>query len=142
MQNELAGLQFYCRDFEFTRVNGQITCARTSGDDVLKLMELKDLSIGGNIAALFGLWMGFLLLSYVALRKTSSSPSGYSRFPKIEHFVPSAAAANTAALPVMAILQPASLSHEVPNSHPIDLPPPNLFHNLCLPGQGTDQRVS
>jgi hypothetical protein len=31
------------------------------------------------------------LLSYVALRKTSSSPSGHSRFPKTEHFVPSQA---------------------------------------------------
>jgi hypothetical protein len=142
MQNELAGLEFYCRDFEFTRVNGQITCARTRGDDVLKLMELMDLSIGGNIAALFGLWIGFLLLAYVALRKTSSSPAGYSRFPKIEHFVPSAAAANTAAWPPVTTFQPASPSHLVPNSHPLDLAPPNLFENFALPGQGTSQRVS
>ncbi len=93
MQNELTGLPFYCRDFEYTRVNGQISCARTNGDDVLKLMELKDLTIGENVAALFGLWIGFTFLSYVALRKTSSSPSGYSRFPKTEHFVPSQAVA-------------------------------------------------
>jgi len=88
MQNELAGLQFYCRDFEYTRVNGQVTCARTNGDDVLKLMELTDLSIAANIAALFGLWLGFLLLAYVALVKTSSAPSGTSRFPRNELFVP------------------------------------------------------
>jgi energy-coupling factor transporter ATP-binding protein EcfA2/ABC-type multidrug transport system permease subunit len=89
MQNELAGLQFYCRDFEYTRVNGQVSCARTKGDDVLKLMELTDLSIGGNIAALFGLWFGYLLLAYVALVKTSSAPSGTSRFPRNDRFVPS-----------------------------------------------------
>jgi hypothetical protein len=135
MQNELAGLKFYCRDFEFTRVNGQITCARTNGDDVLTLMELKDLTIAHNIAALFGLWLGFLLLAYVALRKTSSSPSGYSRFPKTEHFVPSAAGAMLAAtFPAKSLPQPSS-SHETLNSHSIHLAPPNLFQNLSQPGQ-------
>jgi hypothetical protein len=134
MQNELTGLQFYCRDFEYTRVNGQISCARTNGDDVLKLMELKDLTIGENIAALFGLWMGFLLLSYLALRKTSTSPAGHSRFPKTEHFVPSQVAAiavpstpsSVAAAPIVPIPSLAVLSQHA------ELSPPNLFLTASL----------
>ena len=63
---------------KYTRVNGQVTCACTNGEDVLKLTELTDLSIGANIAAFFGLWLVFLLLAYVALVKTSFSPSGAS----------------------------------------------------------------
>ena len=134
MQNELTGLQFYCRDFEYTRVNGQISCARTNGDDVLKLMELKDLTIGENIAALFGLWMGFLLLSYLALRKTSTSPAGHSRFPKTEHFVPSQVAAiavpstlsSVAPAPIVPIPSLAVLSQHA------ELSPPNLFLTASL----------
>jgi hypothetical protein len=53
------------------------------------LTELTDISIGANSAALLlGLWLGFLLLAYVALVKTSSAPSGTSRFPRNELFVP------------------------------------------------------
>jgi hypothetical protein len=146
MQNEMSGLKFYCREFEFTRVNGQVTCARTNGDDVLKLMELKDLTIGENIGALFGLWLGFLCLAYIALRKTSSSPAGHARFPKTENFVPS--------FPIPAAMKPSnnhfssdsvpiasmanrSSSHVFPIittalSEPAHLAPPNLLHNLNL----------
>jgi hypothetical protein len=134
MQNELSGLQFYCRDFEFTRVNGQITCARTNGDDVLKLMELKDLTIGHNIAALFGLWLGFILLAYVALRKTSSSPAGYSRFPTIAHFVSTAPIVSSASPPTISLSQP-SPSPQAQHSQSMDLAPPNLLQNFEPPGQ-------
>jgi hypothetical protein len=131
MQNELAGLRFYCRDFEFTRVNGQVSCARTNGDDVLTLMELKDLTIGQNIAALFGLWIGFLLLAYVALRKTSSSPSGHSRFPKNEHFIP-AFTRGLAPPPVFSESLPRpSPIHEIRIAQaPTFLAPPNLINSL------------
>jgi ABC-type transport system involved in multi-copper enzyme maturation permease subunit len=133
MQNELAGLEFYCRNFEYTRVNGQITCARTNGDDVLTLMELKDLTIGQNIAALFGLWMGFLLLAYLALRKTSASPSGHTRFPKTDHFVPTFSHAFQTPMPTIPNPLPGhNMNDSAVNAQSAELAPPNLFQNSNL----------
>ena len=103
---------------KYTRVNGQVTCACTNGDDVLKLTELTDISIGANIAALlFGLWLGFLLLAYVAPVKTSFSPSGTS--PRHELFVPTMAVAgavqplpqNELSLPRQQLGQVSSVAH-------------------------------
>jgi hypothetical protein len=72
-----------------------------------------------------------LLLAYVALRKTSSSPSGHSRFPKNEHFIP-AFTRGLAPPPVFSESLPRpSPIHEIRIAQaPTFLAPPNLINSL------------